>query len=144
VTSAAPTWPISVKGVALGTRRRVLLLENERGEWELPGGRLETAGDDSPEQALEREVREETGWQISAGPLIDGGTWIYEPLPGRRVLIITYGCTVLTPHREPELSHEHRRVGLFTGAQAARLPMPERYKASIAAWLRRTEPRQNT
>jgi ADP-ribose pyrophosphatase YjhB (NUDIX family) len=128
--------------VAVGTGRRVLLLENERGEWELPGGRLETGGpdgagrDDSPEHALEREIREETRWEVRAGPLIDGGTWIYDPIPGRRVLIITYGCTVLTPQREPVLSHEHKRVGLFTGEQAARLVMPERYKASIAAWLR--------
>lgn len=140
VASPAPTWPVSVKGVAVGSGRRVLLLENERGEWELPGGRLETAGDDSPEHALEREIREETGWEVRAGPLIEGGTWIYEPIPGRRVLIITYGCTVLTPQREPVLSHEHKRVGLFTGEQAARLVMPERYQASIAAWLRQAEP----
>lgn len=135
---------MSVKGVALGTGGRVLLLENERGEWELPGGRLETgggdgaAGDESPEQALEREIREETGWEVGAGPLIEGGTWIYQPIPGRRVLIITYGCTVLTPERSPVRSHEHNRVGLFTGAQAAKLVMPEGYKRSIAAWLRRS------
>lgn len=142
-----PRWPVSVKGVAVGSGRRVLLLENERGEWELPGGRLETggpggaAGDDSPEHALEREIREETGWVVRAGPLIDGGTWIYEPIPGRRVLIVTYGCTVLTPDRVPVRSHEHKRVGLFTGEQAARLAMPDRYGQSIAAWLRRSAPR---
>jgi 8-oxo-dGTP pyrophosphatase MutT (NUDIX family) len=133
--------------VAIGTGRRVLLLENERGEWELPGGRLETGGpdgatgDDTPEHALEREIREETGWEVRAGPLIEGGTWIYEPVPGRRVLIITYGCRVLTPQRVPVLSPEHRRLGLFTGAQAARLAMPEGYKRSIDAWLRRGGPR---
>src|SRR4029077_3539605 len=48
--------------------------------------------------------RDRVGGQ--AGPLIVGGTWIYEPIPGRRVLIITYGCTVLTPSRAPVLSHE--------------------------------------
>lgn len=146
MTYQPPRWPVSVKGVAVGAGRRVLLLENERGEWELPGGRLETgggpggaAGDDSPEQALEREIREETGWEVSVGPLIAGGTWIYEPVPGRRVLIITYGCTVLTPERTPVLSHEHTRLGLFSGAQAARLTMPDGYKRSIAAWLRHGE-----
>ena len=36
-----PTWPVSVKGVAVDSSRRVLLLKNEREEWELPGGRLE-------------------------------------------------------------------------------------------------------
>ena len=127
MTYRPPTWPVSVKGVAVDTHGRVLLLKNERQEWELPGGRLETGdpaagmrGDDSPEQALEREILEETGWEVKADPLIAGGTWIYEPIPGRRVLIITYGCTVLTPNRVPVLSHEHKQIGLFSAEEAAR------------------------
>ncbi|MFJ1551773.1 hypothetical protein [Streptomyces sp. NPDC088246] len=48
---------------------------------------------------MERELREETGWEVKAGDLLD--TWIYEPLPGRRVLIVTYDCTVLTPDKTP-------------------------------------------
>ena len=48
--------PISIKGVILdGTR--VVLAENERGEWELPGGRIEPG--ESPTQALTREISEE-------------------------------------------------------------------------------------
>jgi 8-oxo-dGTP pyrophosphatase MutT (NUDIX family) len=89
VTDRPPTWPVSIKGVAVDAHGQVLLLRNERQEWELPGGRLETGdpaagtrGDDSPEQALEREILEETGWEVKAGPLIAGGTWIYEPIPG--------------------------------------------------------------
>lgn len=145
MTYKPPTWPVSVKGVAFDIRRRVLLLKNERQEWELPGGRLEigdstagVAGDDSPEQALEREILEEAGWEVKAGPLIAGGTWIYEPIPGRRVLIITYGCTVLTPDRAPVLSHEHKQVGLFSAEEANQLNLPQGYKQSIAAWDART------
>jgi 8-oxo-dGTP pyrophosphatase MutT (NUDIX family) len=140
-----PAWPVSVKGVVTDSQRRVLLLKNERQEWELPGGRLETgdatagvAGDASPEQALEREFLEETGWAVKAGPLIAGGTWIYEPIPGRRVLIVTYGCTALTPGRTPAVSREHRQVGLFAADEADGLLMPQGYKQSIAAWLRRS------
>ena len=66
MTYRPPTWPVSIKGVAVDAHGRVLLLKNERQEWELPGGRLETGdpaagmrGDDSPEQALEREILEE-------------------------------------------------------------------------------------
>jgi hypothetical protein len=75
--------------------------------------------------------------EVKVGPLIAGGTWIYEPIPSRRVLIITYGCTVLTPGRAPVLSHEHKQVGLFSLEEIARLNMPEGYKQSIATWYAR-------
>ncbi|MFC0844661.1 NUDIX domain-containing protein [Streptomyces noboritoensis] len=136
-----PLWPVSIKGVALDAQGRVLLLRNERDEWELPGGRLEVGSPDgsqapdiSPEQALEREIEEETGWKIQTASLIDGGTWIYEPIPGRRVLIVTYGCTVLTPDQTPLVSHEHKQVGLFPADEVPSLTIPEGYKRSIAAW----------
>ncbi|MFI0218241.1 NUDIX hydrolase [Streptomyces lydicus] len=139
-----PLWPVSVKGVALDARDRVLLLKNERDEWELPGGRLEIGSADSavptdasPEAALEREIQEETGWEVKAGPLIDGGTWIYEPIPGRRVLIVTYGCTVLTPDRPPVVSHEHKQLGMFTADEVPGLNMPDGYKQAIAGWYGR-------
>ena len=133
-----PTWPVSVKGVALDARDRVALLKNERDEWELPGGRLEPS-DPSPEAAVEREIAEETGWNVKAGPLLD--VWIYQPLPDtmpeRRVVIVTYGCTVLTPNRQPIVSTEHSRLSLFAADQVPGLPMPDGYKQSIAAWHER-------
>ncbi|RSO09233.1 NUDIX hydrolase [Streptomyces sp. WAC 06783] len=143
MTYTSSAWPVSVKAVALDGRHRVLLLKNEREEWELPGGRLELGstgaapGDRTPEEAVEREVLEETGWKITAGPLIDGGVWIYEPVPGRRVLVVTYGCTVLTPDRTPVLSHEHKQIGLFRADEVPGLTMPEGYKRCIAVWRRR-------
>ncbi|MEU5425575.1 NUDIX hydrolase [Streptomyces olivoreticuli] len=133
MTYTPPTWPVSVKAVALDIHQRVLLLKNERQEWELPGGRLEHA-DDSPETTVERELLEETGWEVKTGPLIDGGVWIYEPIPGRRVLIVTYGCTVLTPDRTPVVSHEHKEIGLFTADEVPGLNMPDGYKRAIAVW----------
>ncbi|MFD0063244.1 NUDIX domain-containing protein [Streptomyces sp. NPDC056690] len=143
MTTSQPLWPVSVKGVALDAHDRVLLLKNERDEWELPGGRLEigdlngpAAADDSPQAALEREIQEETGWEAKAGPLIEGGVWIYEPVPSRKVLIVTYGCTVLTPRRTPVVSSEHKQLGMFTADEVARLTMPEPYKQAIAAWYR--------
>ncbi|MEU9763487.1 NUDIX hydrolase [Streptomyces sp. NPDC047987] len=131
-------WPVSVKAVALDHQSRVLLLHNERQEWELPGGRLEIGppsgsnpADHSLEEAVERELREETGWAVKAGTLLD--TWIYEPLPGRRVLIVTYDCMVLTPDTPPAVSHEHSHAGLFAEHEVPTLTMPDGYKRSIAA-----------
>lgn len=137
--TAPPTWPVSVKGVAVDDHGRVALLKNERGEWELPGGRLEV-GDVSPEAAVEREIEEETGWVVKAGPLLS--VWIYQPLPetqpDHRVVIVTYGCTLLMPDRDPVVSHEHEHLGLFTADQVPALHMPDGYKQSVAAWFART------
>ena len=64
------------------------------------------------------------------------GSWIYQPIPGRRVLIATYGCIVLTPDRPPVVSHEHKELGVFTVDEVPELNMPDGYKQAIAAWSR--------
>ncbi|MFF0574337.1 NUDIX hydrolase [Streptosporangium saharense] len=124
------TFPISIKGVVLDPERRVLLLKNERDEWELPGGRLEVS--ETPQERVETEIHEEAGWRASAGPLLD--TWVYEPLPDRRVFIVTYGCTATDAHRPPVISHEHKAIGLFHRHEIDALVMPQGYKDSIDHW----------
>ena len=64
-------FPVSVKGVAVQDER-VLLLENERAEWELPGGKLELGED--PLACVVREISEEAGWQVTAGPSWTAGS----------------------------------------------------------------------
>lgn len=128
-------YPVSVKGV---TARdvRILLLHNDRGEWELPGGRLETG--ETPEQCVVREIAEETGWAVTAGPILDA--WLYHVAQaGKHVYIVTYGCHLDPGQKDldPVLSAEHQRIGLFAPAEIAGLVMPQGYKASIAAWLSR-------
>ena len=56
---------------------RVLLLLNERGEWDLPGGRPDPGEDHRA--ALKREVREETGLDVEVGALLD--EHLFEVLP---------------------------------------------------------------
>lgn len=133
MTYTPHSFPVSVKGVAVGSDDRVLLLRNERDEWELPGGRLEL--DEGPEQCVVREIEEESGWQVAAGPVLN--VWVYQPIPDRHVLIVTYGCTVLTPDMPPAISHEHKEIGLFAAEEVPSLRMPDGYKASIAAWYKR-------
>lgn len=120
-------WPVSVKGV-LGWDDRVVVLRNRRGEWELPGGRLD-ATDPTPEQALAREMREELGLEVEVGPLVD--TWIYD-VEGKRVLILAFACTA---HRPSTLthSHEHVEVAAIGLARLRHEPLPEGYLRSIAA-----------
>lgn len=66
-------YPVSIKGV-LTKGGRVVLLENERGEWELPGGKLEAT--ETPEVCLAREIREELGLTVRVGRILD--CWLFE------------------------------------------------------------------
>lgn len=128
-------YPVSVKGVVV-QRGRVLLLHNERGEWELPGGRLEPS--ETPEECVAREIAEETGWIVRSGPILD--SWLYHiELAQRRVFIVTYGCLLVDGQEDlrPVISHEHKEVGRFTRDEVDGLTMPAGYKRSIAAWYAR-------
>ena len=131
-------YPVSVKGV-VARDGRILLLYNERGEWELPGGRLEIG--ETPEQCVIREIAEETGWIVTAGSILD--TWLYHiTQAGKHVFIVTYACELKSGQegQDPVLSDEHQRIALFTTEEIAGLVMPQGYKDSIATWLAQHAP----
>jgi 8-oxo-dGTP pyrophosphatase MutT (NUDIX family) len=134
--SATRAFPVSVKGVVVQAGK-VLLLENERAEWELPGGKLEL-GEDPPDCVV-REIGEETGWQVTAGPLLD--CWQYHIREGRDVVVVTYGCHLLSTD-PPAVSSEHKRAGLFGPGEVPHLAMPDGYKRSVAAWFARLDGEQ--
>jgi 8-oxo-dGTP pyrophosphatase MutT (NUDIX family) len=121
-------FPVSVKGVVIRDGH-VLLLRNERDEWELPGGKLELG--EAPADCVQREIAEEVSWPVTTGPLLD--TWQYHIRDGVDVLIITYGCHVSTD-TAPVVSHEHKEAGLFAVADVGGLRMPDGYKRSIVNW----------
>lgn len=129
------SYQISVKGVVVRDGR-VLLLHNERQEWELPGGRLELG--ETPPQCVAREISEETGWLVQTGPILDSWMYFIDQVE-RNVFIVTYGAHLLPGQDDvdPVLSHEHKQIGLFTEAEVAELVMPAGYKASIATWFDR-------
>jgi 8-oxo-dGTP pyrophosphatase MutT (NUDIX family) len=128
---STPLWPVSVKGVLL-TGREVVLLKNERDEWELPGGRLEAGEEPGP--CVIREISEELGIVVELGDLLD--CWRYPVLPGKEVLIVTFGVQPLSS-ADLRLSHEHKALGRFPIAEIDKLPMPEGYRRSIRDWARR-------
>jgi 8-oxo-dGTP pyrophosphatase MutT (NUDIX family) len=119
--------PVSVKGVLL-TDGGVVLLQNERHEWELPGGRVDP-GDRSAEATLRRECAEELGIEVSVGELID--TWVYEPVPGRRVSIVTYTCTTTDPPADFRVSDEHSALMVAPLPLDTGLELPNGYRRSI-------------
>jgi 8-oxo-dGTP pyrophosphatase MutT (NUDIX family) len=106
-----PVFPVSIKGVVF-VGERVVLLKNEREEWELPGGRLETG--ESPPACVVREIREELAIDVVAEELLD--CWLYEVRPGQEVVIVTYGCRY-DGGGAVRMSHEHSGIGLFDLAE---------------------------
>lgn len=102
--TASESYPVSVKGVLIHDGC-VLLLLNERDEWDLPGGRPDPGEDHRA--ALVREVREETGLAVEVGALVD--EHLFEVLPQRFVRIVAYGCTLGT-EGTIALSPEHREA----------------------------------
>jgi len=121
--------PLSVKGVLIH-RGCVLLLLNERGEWDLPGGRPDSGEDHRT--ALVREVVEETGLAVEVGALVD--EHVFEVLPQRFVRIVAYACKLETASTIA-LSHEHREacwVKLSAlGERIAGRPLPPGYLGAI-------------
>ena len=93
--------PLSVKGVVIHDGHALLLL-NERGEWDLPGGRPDPGEDHRA--ALKREVREETGLEVEVGAAL--GEHVFEVLPGRFVRIRSFACE-MERASEVTISHEH-------------------------------------
>lgn len=55
--------------------------------WNLPGGRMET--NESPQETLRREVKEETGLKISVGQLV-----ALNPKLQKNELVLTFECKI--------------------------------------------------
>jgi 8-oxo-dGTP pyrophosphatase MutT (NUDIX family) len=121
--------PISVKGVLI-QHGAVLLLRNERGEWDLPGGRPDPGEDHRA--ALRREVREETGLDVEVGAAIP--EHLFEVLPQRFVRILPFICRLLGA-RDVVLSHEHLETRWVPIAELGETidgrPLPKGYLGAI-------------
>jgi 8-oxo-dGTP pyrophosphatase MutT (NUDIX family) len=131
IRGSGPLWPVSVKGV-LFVGGNIVLLKNERDEWELPGGRLEPGEEPGP--CLAREISEELGIDVKIADLLD--CWRYPVRPTREVLIVTFGVQPL-PLAELRLSDEHKALGRFALTDIAGRAMPEGYRRSIRHWAQR-------
>jgi 8-oxo-dGTP pyrophosphatase MutT (NUDIX family) len=144
ILAAMSKLSVSVKGVVLRNNNadaEVLLLRNDRNEWELPGGRMDSG--ETPEECLAREFKEETGLLVSVSSCIHNGVLTVHPPhapQAKDVSITTYGCYLrdgASAFSHVTLSGEHRgaawiRVNDLPGMA----DVPAIYKASILKWKR--------
>jgi 8-oxo-dGTP pyrophosphatase MutT (NUDIX family) len=113
---------VSVAGVIVDNQGRALLIQRrDNGHWEPPGGVLEHG--ETIEEALRREVREETGLEINPGPL----SGIYQNMP-RHIVALVFRCTVAAG-----LPRENDEVKAFCWATQQRVAelMVEAYAARV-------------
>jgi 8-oxo-dGTP diphosphatase len=140
IDAAFGDHPISVKGVLIHACS-VLLLLNERDEWDLPGGRPDPGEDHRA--ALVREVREETGLSVEVGDALDEHR--FEVLSGRFVRILPFACR-LVGESDVVLSHEHLETRWLALAELGERPAGHRLPACYLAAIRQVidQPRSSS
>jgi 8-oxo-dGTP pyrophosphatase MutT (NUDIX family) len=123
----AVKFPVSVKGVLIHDDK-VLLLKNERDEWELPGGKLELG--EEPDECLAREIFEETG--ISAFATQPLRPYVYMVAEVVPVLIVPFLCQC-KDFGSLRISLEHKGIGTFALAELGDINLPVGYRLAIQA-----------
>jgi len=103
---------VTVKGVCRRADGRLLVCRNERGEWELPGGRPEVG--ELFQDCLRREIREETGLDVRVERVL--GVRAFAVLPGRWIDVVGYACRV-RDLPGPRASDEHTEVAFVAAPE---------------------------
>ena len=114
-------------------RGRLLLIRRGQepgiGLWSLPGGRVEPH--ESDQQAVVREVAEETGLRVVPGRLLGR---VHRPAPGGEVYqIADYFCTLAGP-AEPTPGSDADDVRWVTRSEYAELTLVSGLAELLAEW----------
>ena len=112
---------------------RLLLIrrgrEPSRGSWSLPGGRVEAG--ESPEEAVEREVLEETGLRVRAGALVGR---VRSPGVGAEYDVLDFACTLVEPGAAPVAGDDAVDVVFADAVTLDRLTCTPRLVETLRDW----------
>lgn len=109
----APRYPVSVKGICR-IDGKIVLLKNERGQWDLPGGKLKKR--ETIERCLKREMKEELGIAVSNVGVSIAKT--VKVLNQVTVLILICECKTDATVEDLSFSYESFGLGLFSDDDA--------------------------
>jgi len=113
--------------------RRLLLIrrgnEPHRGLWSLPGGRVEPG--ETVAEAIVREVREETGLAVSAGPVvgrvrIDGAAAVYD--------VVDLACVLTSPDQPLRAGDDATDVRFADAATLTGMECTPRLIETLRSW----------
>jgi ADP-ribose pyrophosphatase YjhB (NUDIX family) len=122
-----------VGAVVHDTAGRILLIrrghEPGRGLWSLPGGRVEAG--ESLAQAVEREVREETGLDVTAAAPVGS---VHLPGPGVTFDVVDLACTLIDPDQEPVAGDDADAVLVADAPTHAGLSCTPGLRETLGRW----------
>jgi 8-oxo-dGTP pyrophosphatase MutT (NUDIX family) len=112
--------------------KKLVFLKNERGQWDLPGGKIDHG--ENPAPALVREFREELSIDVQVGRLLD--VLQVRVLNMINVVVILFECQTQCCQDDILLSHEHFDIGIFTPEEVLTLNLVPEYRPYITELLK--------